>query len=163
MENNLLRTISGSPFEGHLLGDQLYLACANRGHSFVGTAYEVPADIVFHRISGFRPFASLGVAFQNLPGGNLRVTLTSGGTFSADARGVLVFIATSYGPLDVEQNSQEHFLSAFFGTGEEGRSGRTEFASATQRPRQRSWTSSDGFAPSPRVTAPPFGRWSFGV
>ncbi len=112
---DLVHSIRGNTFEGVSFGDQLVIFSYEPWLPFAGTTYVASAEAVFHHLVGFPSHSSFTVAFQQLARDFAQVSVTPGGAFSTGAEGVLAFVASSYGPINLLKQESDTFLDAFFG------------------------------------------------
>ena len=82
--------MSGTPFDGAVVGETAVLFPANLDDPFNGVTYRVPAGVRAHYVTGLTPGDRYSVITQTV-GAEIEVTINAGGETLADSGGVLSF------------------------------------------------------------------------
>ncbi len=85
----LLTSSDGISFDGALVGQQAVMFKRDVTTSFTGMSFTVPVGTTGY-VTGLAPYASYTVSYQT-NGGNVLVTVTSGGSSKADSGGIIAF------------------------------------------------------------------------
>ncbi len=88
---SLVQSVSGNAFDGAVFGTSLVLFASDITTAFTGTLYIAPASATTHYVTGLAANGNYTVAEQVDSSGNLQITITPGGSYVADAAGVLAF------------------------------------------------------------------------
>jgi len=85
-------TTSGTVFDGALVGNSalLFIHDDTQTAGFGTTVYSEPATVTANYVAGLRPGGAYTVS-KSTTGGTVQVTVTAGGSSTADAAGMLVF------------------------------------------------------------------------
>jgi hypothetical protein len=85
----LIRSASGTPMDGAIIGDTAVLFVVNATAAFGGTTYTVPSGITQHLVTGCAPGAYYSVTAAAKPGGLVVAIVPSDTGYQADSAGVL--------------------------------------------------------------------------
>ncbi|NDD28808.1 MAG: hypothetical protein EB084_11135 [Proteobacteria bacterium] len=87
----LVKSTAGTAFDGAVLnGQNAVMFVHDAKATFSSTTYTVPGSVTTHYLCGLTPAAGYTVT-RTVTAGGVQVTITPGGTVTADAGGVLVF------------------------------------------------------------------------
>ena len=87
----MVQSSAGGAFDGAQLGSSLVMFANDITVPFNGVTYAASPSATTHYVTGLAPNATYSVTEQTDAAGNVQITITTGGSFTSDSGGVLVF------------------------------------------------------------------------